>query len=230
MPEAEFIQFIIKNGFQVDPEDINPSDSVEAGTANLEAGDSSKDELGAYSKDLTAPVNIKYNSGSFALDSDSSGNTVNVTLVFDKSLYKGDALESIQYRAFVGSVDPLFAAQDSSAAFDGIKPISSSTISVTNKTSSLITLKWKGLANATSYSVHVKGKNLPAALGTSNTDYVKTSSKTYMASNSLTGGYKYINLKAASGKAFDGDYTFNISVFYDGHGTSAAVEKKVLNV
>lgn len=210
-----------------------PYDSVQGGDAYVTGdtpAETQPDAAGTLSTALTAPVNMTYNDASFKLEANSANNTVSATIVFDQSLYNGAPNDGIRYRYFIGNVDPAFAAEDTSAAFDGIKPIVLSTVSVVHKTPSLITLKWKGLANATSYSVYVKGKNLPSKLGMDNTGYVKTPSKTYLPSNTLTGGYKTINLVAASGHSFDGDYTFKISVVYDGHGTSKSVEKKVLNV
>lgn len=231
IPEAEYIHFMKSQGFAPDEEISLPSDSVEGGAPNLVGDDTEPGEQGQgkLSTALTPPVNMQYDEYSFKLESNSANNTVVVTIVFDESLYNGSPDDNIQYRAFVGPVDPLYAAQDSSAAFDGIKPIDSSTLSVTSQTSSLITLRWRGLSNATGYTIYVKGKNLPKELGTDNTGYVKTASKTYAVTNKLSNGNRYINLKAAAGKPFDGQYSFQISAFYDGHGTSSKVGK-VVNV
>jgi lipid II:glycine glycyltransferase (peptidoglycan interpeptide bridge formation enzyme) len=172
--------------------------------------------------DPTDPASIEYNQSN-------ASSLISLIVTFDPATDEISTDGEIQYTAVadisnhqvstainaVGGADSTNANATKTIKSDAIKKaVVLSTVSYTVKTTSNITLKWKGYENAIGYEVNVTGLNLDVP-------GKKTFYPYHSNSNLNANGYHFFTITPKSGYSFSGSYSFKIATKYTDSTTKA---------
>jgi hypothetical protein len=181
-------------------------------------------DIGQLVNTLHPPVNLYWDStdpSATEFVSNSGSNTVNLVITFDPASDDVATDHDIRYDVSVTNI----AASSTTAATPGSTAASNlpnvGTVNNPVHSSGHIQLTWKGITDATGYSITASGSNLPNASGKTTQVYHSNSSI------NATTGLHYWNLYPTAPTTFSGSYTFKIVAVYTNGVSKGAVTKNV---